>query len=141
MLRGRPLKDSPKQLRSLSAKSCRVTSSGTNFPSVAGLAGALRANFLQDPSSIKARELIQELGGEKDIKAKCSCPSVMKLNSLMHLCLLVCSLPGGGSVHAQERRNVFDNPFVQVAARKRPPYTEQEVREVARVQAQHGVGC
>lgn len=65
MLRGRLLKDSPKQLRSLSAKSYRVTRSGVNFQSDAGLARALQANFSQDPSSITARELVQELGGEK----------------------------------------------------------------------------
>jgi hypothetical protein len=50
-----------------------------------------------------------------------------------------------GSALAQERRNAFDDPFLQVTAAvpgcpvPRPPgYTEEEVRTEAHVRAQHG---
>jgi hypothetical protein len=49
---------------------------------------------------------------------------------------------------AQERRNVFGDPFVQVTAAipgcpvPRPPgYTEEEVRQEEHVRAQHGTSC
>ncbi|HET8744363.1 MAG TPA: BON domain-containing protein [Ramlibacter sp.] len=49
---------------------------------------------------------------------------------------------------AQERRNVFDDPFLQATAAlpgcpvpQPPGYTEQEVREEAHVRAQHGTSC
>jgi hypothetical protein len=53
------------------------------------------------------------------------------------------------AVHAQEaRRNVFDDPFLQVTSAirgcpvPRPPgYTEAEIREEAHVRAQHGTSC
>jgi hypothetical protein len=53
-----------------------------------------------------------------------------------------------GSALAQERRNVFDDPFLPVTAALRgcpvprpPGFTEQEVREEAHVRAQHGTSC
>ena len=53
-----------------------------------------------------------------------------------------------GAAAAQERRNVFDDPFVQVSAAMagcpvpRPPgFTEDEVRKEAHVRAQHGTSC
>jgi hypothetical protein len=52
------------------------------------------------------------------------------------------------AVSAQERRNAFDDPFVQVTATiagcpvPRPPgWTEAQVREEAHVRAQHGTSC
>jgi hypothetical protein len=49
---------------------------------------------------------------------------------------------------AQERKNTFDDPFLQVTAAlpgcpvPRPPgYTEEEVRKEAHVRAQHGTSC
>lgn len=50
--------------------------------------------------------------------------------------------------NAQQRRNAFDDPFLQVTAAlpgcpaPRPPgYTEEEVRQEAHVRAQHGTSC
>lgn len=49
---------------------------------------------------------------------------------------------------AQERRNAFDDPFLQVTSAlpgcpaPRPPgYTEEEIRNEAHVRAQHGTSC
>ncbi|MDE2607704.1 MAG: BON domain-containing protein [Burkholderiales bacterium] len=49
---------------------------------------------------------------------------------------------------AQERRNVFDDPFLQVSSAlpgcpvPRPPgYTPEEVRQEEHVRAQHGTSC
>ncbi len=49
---------------------------------------------------------------------------------------------------AQERRNAFDDPFLQVTSAlpgcpvPRPPgYTEEEVRKEEHVRAQHGTSC
>jgi hypothetical protein len=49
---------------------------------------------------------------------------------------------------AQERRNAFDDPFLQVTSAlpgcpaPRPPgFTEEEVRKEAHVRAQHGTSC
>ena len=49
---------------------------------------------------------------------------------------------------AQERRNAFDDPFLQVTSalpgcpEPRPPgYTDDEIRKEAHVRAQHGVSC
>lgn len=49
---------------------------------------------------------------------------------------------------AQERRNAFDDPFLQVTAAlpgcpaPRPPgFTDEEVRKEAHVRAQHGTSC
>jgi hypothetical protein len=51
-------------------------------------------------------------------------------------------------VRAEERRNVFDDPFVQVTSAipgcpvpRGPGFTEEEVRREAHVRAQHGVSC
>jgi hypothetical protein len=53
-----------------------------------------------------------------------------------------------GAAAAQERRNVFQDPFLQVSAAvagcpvPRPPgFTEEEVRKEAHVRAQHGTSC
>jgi hypothetical protein len=53
-----------------------------------------------------------------------------------------------GAASAQERRNAFDDPFVQATAAiagcpvPRPPgWTEEEVRTEAHVRAQHGTSC
>jgi hypothetical protein len=61
--------------------------------------------------------------------------------------LLACAL-AVAPLHAQERSNAFDDPFVQVTAAlpgcpppEGPLYTAQEVREVAHVRAQHGGSC
>lgn len=59
--------------------------------------------------------------------------------------LLALALP---ALHAQERRNAFDDPFLQVTqalpgcpAPRPPGYTEEEVRKEAHVRAQHGTSC
>ena len=57
--------------------------------------------------------------------------------------VLACSAP-----LAQERKNTFDDPFLQVTSAlpgcpvPRPPgFTEEEVRKEAHVRAQHGTSC
>jgi osmotically-inducible protein OsmY len=62
-------------------------------------------------------------------------------------CLLICALLAGASA-AQERRNAFDDPVLQVTSAlpgcpvPRPPgYTEEEIRKEAHVRAQHGTSC
>ena len=49
---------------------------------------------------------------------------------------------------AQQRRNAFDDPFLQVTSAlpgcpvpRGPGYTEEEVRQEAHVRAQHGTSC
>lgn len=49
---------------------------------------------------------------------------------------------------AQERRNAFDDPFLQVTSAipgcpaPRPPgFTEEEIRQAAHVRSQHGTSC
>lgn len=51
-------------------------------------------------------------------------------------------------VPAQERRNAFDDPFLQVTQAlpgcpvpREPGYTEEEVRKEEHVRAQHGTSC
>ena len=53
-----------------------------------------------------------------------------------------------GAVAAQERRNAFDDPFLQVSSAlpgcpvpPPPGFTEEEVRQEAHVRAQHGTSC
>jgi hypothetical protein len=53
-----------------------------------------------------------------------------------------------GIAAAQERRNAFDDPFLQVTSAlpacpaPRPPgFTEEEVRKEAHVRSQHGTSC
>lgn len=60
------------------------------------------------------------------------------------LLVLLAAAPAG----AQERRNAFDDPFLQVTSAlagcpvPRPPgYTEEEIRSEAHVRAQHGTSC
>jgi BON domain len=72
----------------------------------------------------------------------------MTLKPLMAAGLLASALAAAAPLYAQERRNAFDDPFVQVTAAlpgcplpEGPLYTEQEVREVAHVRAQHGGSC
>jgi hypothetical protein len=71
----------------------------------------------------------------------------MTLKSLKAASLLACAL-AAAPLHAQERSNAFDDPFVQVTAAlpgcpppEGPLYTAQEVREAAHVRAQHGGSC
>lgn len=61
---------------------------------------------------------------------------------------LVCLLLPASPALAQERRNAFDDPFLQVTSAlpgcpvPRPPgFTEEEVRKEAHVRAQHGTSC
>lgn len=60
--------------------------------------------------------------------------------------VLACAIAAAAA--AQERRNVFGDPFLQVSAAlpgcpaPRPPgFTEDEVRREAHVRAQHGTSC
>ena len=62
--------------------------------------------------------------------------------------LLVSASLLAAAANAQERRNAFDDPFLQVTSAiagcpvPRPPgYTEEEVRKEAHVRAQHGTSC
>jgi hypothetical protein len=71
----------------------------------------------------------------------------MTLKSLKAAVVLTCALTAE-PLHAQQRSNAFDDPFVQVTAAlsgcpvpEGPLYTAQEVREVAHVRAQHGGSC
>ena len=62
--------------------------------------------------------------------------------------LLLATVLLAGAAPAQERRNAFDDPFLQVTSAipncpaPRPPgYTEEEVRREEHVRAQHGTSC
>lgn len=62
--------------------------------------------------------------------------------------LLLGLLLAGAAAAEEPRRNVFDDPFVQVTAAlpgcpaPRPPgFTADEVRQEAHVRAQHGTSC
>ena len=62
--------------------------------------------------------------------------------------LLLAALGLAAASGAQERRNAFDDPFLQVSSAlpgcpvPRPPgYTEEEVRKEEHVRAQHGTSC
>jgi hypothetical protein len=66
----------------------------------------------------------------------------------MRACLLLLTLLFSTGAWAQERRNAFDDPFLQVTSAlpgcpvPRPPgFTEQEIRQQAHVRAQHGTSC
>jgi hypothetical protein len=68
----------------------------------------------------------------------------MKMRSLACIAL---GLAAAASM-AQERRNAFDDPFLQVTSAMpacpvpRPPgFTEEEIRKEAHVRAQHGTSC
>jgi hypothetical protein len=63
-------------------------------------------------------------------------------------CAALAALLLAGAACAQERRNVFEDPFLAVTAAipgcpvPRPPgFTEEEVRKEAHVRAQHGTSC
>jgi hypothetical protein len=67
----------------------------------------------------------------------------MKRTALLLSALLLAS-----AANAQQRRNAFDDPFLQVTSAMpgcpvpRPPgYTEDEVRKEEHVRAQHGTSC
>ncbi len=62
--------------------------------------------------------------------------------------LLALALAAGGSSAEPPRRNVFDDPFLQVTSAlpgcpaPRPPgFTEEEIRNEAHARAQHGTSC
>jgi hypothetical protein len=66
----------------------------------------------------------------------------------MRAAVLLLALALCAAAAAQERRNAFDDPFVQVTSAlpgcpvPRPPgFTEEEVRKEAHVRAQHGNSC
>jgi hypothetical protein len=68
-------------------------------------------------------------------------PFLVRASALL---ALACACASG----AQERRNAFDDPFLQVTSAlpgcpaPRPPgFTEEEVRKEAHVRAQHGTSC
>lgn len=65
----------------------------------------------------------------------------------MRAFLLLTLLLAGG-VFAQQRRNVFDDPFLQVTSAipgcpvpRAPGYTEDEIRAEEHARAQHGTSC
>jgi hypothetical protein len=67
----------------------------------------------------------------------------MKLTILAGICSLVLV-----SAHAQERKNFFDDPFVQVTSAiagcpvpQEPGETQAELAALAHVRAQHGTSC
>jgi hypothetical protein len=62
--------------------------------------------------------------------------------------LLAAAMASPGASHAQERRNVFQDPFEAVTSAlpgcpepQPPAMTEQELRDAAHVRAQHGGSC
>lgn len=64
------------------------------------------------------------------------------------LVLIACATLLVGAAAAQERRNAFGDPFLQVTSAlpgcpaPRPPgFTEEEVRKEAHVRSQHGTSC
>ena len=64
------------------------------------------------------------------------------------LLLALAAALAAAAAGAQERRNAFDDPFVQVSAGlpgcpvpRAPGFTPEEVREQAHVRAQHGNSC
>lgn len=66
----------------------------------------------------------------------------------MRSAILLACLVVAGAAAAQERRNAFDDPFLQVTSAlpgcpaPRPPgYTEEEIRKEEHVRAQHGTSC
>ena len=66
----------------------------------------------------------------------------------MRSAILLAGLVLAGAAAAQERRNAFDDPFLQVTSAlpgcpvPRPPgYTEEEIRKEEHVRAQHGTSC
>lgn len=66
----------------------------------------------------------------------------------MRTAVLLIGLACATAAPAQERRNAFDDPFLQVTAAMpgcpvpRPPgYTDEEIRKEAHVRAQHGTSC
>jgi hypothetical protein len=68
------------------------------------------------------------------------------MRRLLTLCIFGMGLPLAS--HAQYRSNYFDDPFLQVTSKITscpaplgPALTEQQVREVAHVRAQHGGSC
>lgn len=70
----------------------------------------------------------------------------MKMTRLCGAALLALAM--GAAAQAQERRNWFDDPFVQVTnslpgcpVPAPPGMTEEEMREQAHVRAQHGTSC
>ena len=63
-------------------------------------------------------------------------------------CLFLSFLLTALAASAQERRNAFDDPFLQVTQAlpgclvpRGPGFTEEEVRKEAHVRAQHGTSC
>jgi len=64
-----------------------------------------------------------------------------------NLLFLVCAL-GLACAHAQERKNYFDDPFVQVTSAivscpvpQGPGVTQAEMADLAHIRAQHGTSC
>lgn len=80
------------------------------------------------------------------LPAGLSCASI---RAAMHLpTFLLASLLFATGAGAQERRNVFEDPFLQVTSGlpgcpvpRGPGFTEDEVREEAHSRAQHGTSC
>ena len=69
------------------------------------------------------------------------------MNVRNHAALLLGLALSAGAA-AQERRNAFDDPFVQVTSAlsgcpvpRGPGYTEKEIRELGHVRAEHGTSC
>jgi hypothetical protein len=70
----------------------------------------------------------------------------MNLRNAIRLPLAL--LVAAAAANAQERRNAFDDPFLQVTfaipgcpAPRPPGFTEEEVRKEEHVRAQHGTSC
>jgi hypothetical protein len=64
-----------------------------------------------------------------------------------HFLFLFCAL-GLATAHAQERKNHFDDPFVQVTSAfancpvpQGPGITQAEVADLAHIRSQHGTSC
>ena len=70
------------------------------------------------------------------------------MRGAVRLLAALVAFAAAGVAQGQERRNAFDDPFLQVSAGlpdcpvpRRPGYTEAEIRERAHVRAEHGTSC
>jgi hypothetical protein len=91
------------------------------------------------------RDFLSKVLSQPSQSAMTTLPEEVWMNRLLLSVGLLLSCAGGWT---QERKNAFDDPFLQVTSAlpgcpvPRPPgFTEEEVRKEAHVRAQHGTSC